>query len=111
MSLAIILLKDGVVSLHYILESADKSFRRSMMYYAKGMRELLQTTQLSMEFFEDLDDFQIHFIEMCFRQSIDDKMGLMSEVERYNLHLFEEFKIKQIEDMYGIEAEFFKKSA
>jgi len=81
------------------------------MYYAKGMRDFLQSTQLNMEFFNELDAFQLHFIEMCFKQSIDGKMGLMNEVERYNYHLFEEFKMRQIEDLYGVDPEYFKKSA
>ncbi|MFT6630390.1 MAG: hypothetical protein ACJAS4_000326 [Bacteriovoracaceae bacterium] len=81
------------------------------MYVAKGMRDLLQSTQLNMEFFESLDNFQIHFIEMCFKQSMDDKMGMMADVERYNLHLFEEFKLRQLEDLYGVDPEYFKKSA
>ncbi len=81
------------------------------MYYAKGLREILQSTQLSFEFFENLDTFQIHFIEMCFKQSLDDKMGLMTDIERYNYHLFEEFKLRQIEDMYGVDAEYFKKAS
>ena len=81
------------------------------MYSAKGMRDLLQTTQLSMEFFEDLDEFQINFIEMCFKQSIDDKMGLLTEIEQFNLHLFEEYKIRQLEEMYGVDPDYFKKAA
>ncbi|MBD65380.1 MAG: hypothetical protein CME62_09240 [Halobacteriovoraceae bacterium] len=81
------------------------------MYYARGMRDLLQTTQLSIEFFRDLDDFQINFIEMCFKQSLDEKMGLMTEVEKYNFHIFEEFKLQQIEERYGLHPELLKKSA
>lgn len=81
------------------------------MYYAKGMRDLLQTTQLSMDFFEDLDDFQINFIEMCFKQSLDEKMGLVSEIEKYNLHLFEEFKLRKIEQLYGVDPDYIKKAA
>lgn len=80
------------------------------MYYAKGIRELLQTTQLNLEFFEDLDQFQINFIDMCFKQSVDDKMGLMSEIESYNYQLFEEFKLRRLEDLYGIDPEYFKKA-
>lgn len=81
------------------------------MYFATGMRDLLQTTQLNIEFFNELDNFQINFIEMCFRQSLDMKMGLMTDVEKYNYHLFEEYKIQSIEKMYGIDADYFKKSA
>ena len=81
------------------------------MYYAKGMRDLLQTTQLSIEFFEDLDEFQLRFIEMCFAQSLDEKMGLMTDMEEYNLHLFEEFKLRKLEEQYGIDPEYIKKAA
>ena len=81
------------------------------MYFATGMRDLLQTTQLNLEFFKELDDFQINFIEMCFRQSLDEKMGLMSEIEKYNYHLFEEYKIQSIERMYGIDPDLIKKVA
>ncbi|MBT4792383.1 MAG: hypothetical protein HON90_12500 [Halobacteriovoraceae bacterium] len=81
------------------------------MYYAKSMRDLLQTTQLNMEFFEELDEFQIHFIEMCFKQSMDMKIGLVNEVEQYNLHLFEEYKLRKLERMYGVDPDFLKRSA
>ena len=81
------------------------------MYYAKGMRDLLKTTQLNMEFFDDLDNFQLHFIEMCFKQAIDDRMGLLTDVEKYNYHLYEEYKIRQFENMYGIDSEYIKKAA
>ena len=47
------------------------------MYYAKGMRELLRLNQLNMEFFDNLDAFQLNFIEMCFKQSIENNMGLI----------------------------------
>ena len=81
------------------------------MYFATGIRDLLQTTQLNLEFFYELDDFQINFIEMCFKQSLDNKMGMLTEVEKYNYHLFEEFKLQQLESMYGVDADYFKKSA
>lgn len=81
------------------------------MYYARGLRDLLQTTQLNMEFYENLDEFQLNFIEMCFKQSLDNKMGIMTDVEEYNLHLFEEFKLRQLEEMYGVDGDYFKKSA
>ena len=81
------------------------------MYFAKGIRDLLQVTQLSLEFFEGLDEFQIQFIEMCFKQSIDEKMGLMSAVEKYNYDLFEEYKIRQFESTYGLDEEYLKSVA
>lgn len=85
--------------------------RRELMYYARGMRDLLQSTQLNMEFFENLDDFQINFVEMCFKQAIDDKMGIMTDVEEYNLHIFEEFKLRKLENLYNFEPDVFKKAA
>lgn len=81
------------------------------MYYAKGMRDLLQVTQLNFEFFSELDEFQLNFVEMCFKQSMDENMGLMTDIEKYNLHLFEEFKLRKLEEMYGVDPEYFKKSA
>ena len=95
----------------FVLYDEKIGSRRVVMYYARGMRDLLQTTQLNMEFFEDLNSFQIHFIEMCFRQSLDYKMGIMTDVEEYNLHLFEEFKLRQIEDLYGVDPEYLKRAA
>lgn len=82
-----------------------------MMYYARGMRDLLQTHQLSVEFYEGLDEFQIQFIEMCFKQSLDEKMGLMSELERYNWSLFEDFKSIKFQEQYGVVEELWKKAA
>jgi hypothetical protein len=78
------------------------------MYYAKGMRDLLATTQLNLEFFEDLDDFQLHFVEMCFKQAIDGKMGLLTDIEKYNYHLYEEFKLRQLESEYGFDIDYKK---
>ncbi|MEX1099724.1 MAG: hypothetical protein WEB87_04820 [Bacteriovoracaceae bacterium] len=81
------------------------------MYYARGIRDLLRTHQLSIEFYSELDPFQIQFIEMCFKQSLDEKMGLMSEVEQYNYHLFEDFKSQKFEEKYGIIEELWKKAS
>ena len=81
------------------------------MYYAKGMRDFLQTTQLSSEFFEELDDFQLQFLEMCFKQLIDDRMGLMSEIEAYNYELFEDFKLSRLENIYSISSDYLKKAS
>ena len=80
------------------------------MYFALGIRDLLESTQLSLEFFYSLDDFQIHFIEMCFKQNLDDKMGMLNEIEKYNYHLFEEFKIQRLESMYGVDVDYIKKA-
>ena len=48
---------------------------------------------------------------MCFKQSVDESMGLLTDVERYNLHLFEEYKLISLEEMYGIDSDYFKKVA
>lgn len=81
------------------------------MYYAKGLRDMLRTTQLSIEFYESLDEFQLHFIEMCFYQTLEVQMGMMNEVEMYNYHLFEDFKAYLFEEKYGIDEKFYKKAA
>lgn len=81
------------------------------MYYAIGLRDMLKSTQLSVEFFESLDNFQIHFIEMCFRQSIEIQMGMMTEIEMYNYNLFMDFKTYLFEHMYGVEEQFYKKAS
>lgn len=80
------------------------------MYYAFGMRDMLKNTQLNVEFFENLDNFQLHFIEMCFKQSIESQMGLMTEVELYNYNLFLDFKAYLFEELYGVEEQFYKKA-
>jgi len=80
------------------------------MYYARGIRDLLLTTQLNLEFFDHLTEFQLHYIEMCFKQSIDEKMGLMTDIEQYNYHLFEEFRSMRFHEYYGIEEEILKKA-
>lgn len=80
------------------------------MYYARGIKDLLLTTQLNLEFFDHLTEFQLHYIEMCFKQSIDEKMGLMTDVEQYNYHLFEEFKAMKFQEAYGIDKDIYKKA-
>lgn len=80
------------------------------MYYAIGLRDLLTTTRLNREFFAELDSFHINFIEMCFKQSIEDHMGLMTETEYYNFELFEEFKMDLLEEQYGLDIDYIKKA-
>ena len=81
-----------------------------MLYYAKGIRDLLQTHQLNTEFYEHLNEFQIQFVELCFKQSFDEKMGLMTEVEAYNLKVFNHYKSAQFVQKYGVVEEYWKKS-
>jgi hypothetical protein len=80
------------------------------MYFAKSLRDILKTTQLSAEFFETLDEFQLHFIEMCFHQALEEQMGMMTEVEEYNYHLFEEYKAYKFEEKYGVDEYYWKKT-
>jgi len=82
-----------------------------MSYFARGLRDLLKTTQLNEEFYADLDNFQHNFIDMCFKQSLDEKMGMMGEVECYNFQLFQEFRLKAFEMKYGLEENYWKQSA
>jgi hypothetical protein len=82
-----------------------------MSYFARGLRDLLRTTQLNEEFFEDLDSFQKNFIDMCFKQSLDERMGMMSNVESYNYHLFQEFRLREFESQFGLEDNYWKKTA
>ncbi len=82
-----------------------------MSYFARGLRDLLRTTQLNEEFFQDLDSFQKNFIDMCFKQSLDEKMGMMGDVESYNYHLFQEFRLREFETQFGLEENYWKKTA
>lgn len=82
-----------------------------MMYFARGMKDLLQTHQLSVEFYSELDDFQILFIEMCFKRSFDEKMGMMTDVEIYNLEVFNDFKTIRFQEDYGMVEELWKSAA
>lgn len=82
-----------------------------MNYFARGLRDLLKTTQLSHEFFEHLDEYHLNFIDMCFKQSYDEKMGLMGEIESYNYHVFQEYKALIFEEKYGLDEDFWKKVA
>ena len=80
-----------------------------MSYFARGLRDLLKQTQLNDEFFESLDSFQKNFIDMCFKQSLDEKMGMMSDVESYNFHLFQEFRLREVENNFGLKDDYWKK--
>ena len=82
-----------------------------MKYYAKGMSELIKTSQLSLEFYRQLDDFQIHFIEMCFKRTLEENIGMLTELEDYNYHVFQEYKSELFYEKHGIYQEWWKKSA
>lgn len=82
-----------------------------MKYFARGMNELLKTSQLTLEFYRQLDDFQIHFIEMCFKRAIEENIGMLTELENYNYHVFQEFKSELFYEKHGIHQEWWKKVA
>ena len=80
------------------------------MYYAFGLRDLISVAELNKEFFEELDTFQLNFIEMVFKQTIESQMGLLTEIEHYNYELFLEYSREKFERTYGIDQDLFKKA-
>jgi hypothetical protein len=70
------------------------------MIHAKGLKDLLKTVPLTEDFFRDLGPFQLNFIEMCFKRSLDEQIGMMSEVEFGNYKLFLKYKDEYVEDFY-----------
>lgn len=80
------------------------------MYYAKTLKDLLRTTELSREFFEDLDEFYISFISVFFEKLLEEQMGLLSEVEAYNYDIFMDFKREYDLIKYGIDPDILKKA-
>ncbi len=73
------------------------------MYYARGLKELLFETELSIDFFENLDEFHLAYIGHCFETALEENMGLMNEVGQYNYDLFQEFKAHYIENIYFVD--------
>jgi len=70
------------------------------MYHAKSLRDLLKTVPLNEEFFVNLDPFHLNFIDMCFKRSLDEQIGMMSETEFTNYQLFLKYKSDYEEDFY-----------
>jgi hypothetical protein len=70
------------------------------MYHAKGLKDLLKTVPLTEDFFRDLDPFQLNFIEMCFKRSLDEQIGMMTETEFSNYQLFLRYKNDYEEEFY-----------
>ncbi len=68
--------------------------------YAKTIRDLLKSTQLTEDFFVGLDPFHLNYIEMCFKRSLDEQIGMMGEVEFHNYQLFLRYKNEYGEDFY-----------
>ncbi len=70
------------------------------MMHAKTIRDLLKATPLTEDFFTGLDAFQLNYIEMCFKKSLDEQIGMMGEVEFHNYQLFLRYKNEYLEDFY-----------
>jgi hypothetical protein len=70
------------------------------MIHAKTIRDLLKATKLSEDFFMALDPFQLNYIEMSFKRSLDEQIGMMSEVEFHNYEIFLRYKSEYVEDFY-----------
>ncbi len=70
------------------------------MYHAKSLKDLLKTVPLTEAFFIDLDPFHLNFIDMCFKRSLDEQIGMMSETEFRNYQLFLKFKSEYEEEFY-----------
>lgn len=82
-----------------------------MSYYAKGLKDLIKTTELNMEFFESLSTFQLNFIEMCFKKNHDEQIGLMNEIEESNYNLFNQFRRNKFEKDFGLDEEIWVKAS
>ncbi|MGE3608724.1 MAG: hypothetical protein AB7I27_03975 [Bacteriovoracaceae bacterium] len=70
------------------------------MYHAKSIKDLLKTVPLTEDFFQGLDAFHLNYIDMCFKKSLDEQIGMMSEVEFSNYQLFLKYKSEYVEDFY-----------
>lgn len=70
------------------------------MYHAKSLKDLLKTVPVTEDFFRDLDPFQLNFIDMCFKKSLDEQIGMMSETEFSNYQIFMKYKSEYEEDFY-----------
>jgi hypothetical protein len=70
------------------------------MQPAKSLKDLLKTVPLNEAFFVNLDAFHLNFIDMCFRKSLDEQIGMMSEIEFSNYQIFLKYKCEYEEDFY-----------
>ncbi len=70
------------------------------MTHAHTIRDLLKATPLTEDFFTGLDPFQLNYIEMCFKKSLDEQIGMMGEVEFHNYQIFMRYKNEYLEDFY-----------
>lgn len=70
------------------------------MMHAKGLKDLLKTVPLTEEFFLGLDPFHLNYIDMCFKKSLDEQIGMMSEIEFGNYQVFLKYKNDYEEEFY-----------
>jgi hypothetical protein len=70
------------------------------MNNAMSLKDILKRVLVTEDFFRDLGPFQLNYIEMCFKRSLDEQMGMMSEVEFGNYQLFLKYKNDYEEDFY-----------
>ena len=70
------------------------------MFHAKTLKDLLKTIPINEDFYADLGAFQLNYIDMCFKKSLDEQMGMMSEVEFHNYELFLKYKSEYSEEFY-----------
>jgi hypothetical protein len=70
------------------------------MFHAKTLKDLLKTIPLTEDFYGDLGSFQLNYIDMCFKKSLDEQIGMMSEVEFHNYELFLKYKSEYGEEFY-----------
>ncbi len=70
------------------------------MVHAKTMKDMLRSVPLTEDFYMNLDPFHLNYIEMCFKKSLDEQIGMMSELEFNNYQLFLKYKSEYIEDFY-----------
>ncbi len=70
------------------------------MYHAKSLKDLLKSIPLTEDFFSNLDPFHLNYIDMCFKKSLDEQIGMMSEIEFENYKIFLRYKSEYEEDFY-----------
>jgi len=58
------------------------------MYYAKGIKDLLSEVEITLEFFQLLDDFTLAYVDSFFKQCIEENMGLLTEVQYFNYECY-----------------------
>jgi hypothetical protein len=70
------------------------------MYHAQSLKDLLKNVPLTEDFFAGLDPFHLNYIEMCFKKSLDEQIGMMTETEYGNYQIFMKYKQDYAEEFY-----------